>query len=321
MLAGEVRKIYVYRALYDDSMTIVLSHISALEYFRRNPNKEYTEVPHARGLITSPPKYDCGMMNGLGELNRPLHVLVASAALRRNSQSIVSHVWNRPLQKGFILAVQNELAVVSPELCFIQMAGELPVIELIKLGYELCGSYRIHKDVSFNCKPLTSVERLKTFAETIHHIRGHRNAHIAIHHIRAHSASPMETNLMLLLCLPYRFGGYGIELPSLNYRIEVNPYEYYLCDLYWPRIKVAIEYDSDMFHVGADRITSDSIRRSRLNALGILVISVTRRQVMNREEFHKIAELIAKLTSKELQYKKPAFWQAHNDLRKTLFKR
>jgi len=39
--------------------------------------------------------------------------------------------------------IDSEILVASPELCFFQMASELPLVKLIELGYELCGSYSL----------------------------------------------------------------------------------------------------------------------------------------------------------------------------------
>lgn len=126
----------------------------------------------------------------------------------------------------------------------------------------------------------------------------------------------------MMLCLPYGLGGYGIEMPLLNCRINV-PRElkriahkrFYVCDLYWPDAQLAVEYDSDMFHTGTQRISSDSKRRNSLASMDILVITVTRPQIGNWEELKKVARLLAKHTGKRIRCVEAAFSRAHFDLR------
>ena len=122
------------------------------------------------------------------------------------------------------------------------------------------------------------------------------------------SASPMETNTALLLCLPPLEGGYGFELPTMNAMVgaglrqrSVTRRSCYRCDLFWERGKVAVEYDSDLWHTGAERIASDSARRNALAAMGITVVDVTRLQINDLAEFDRIAHVLARLLGKTLR--------------------
>ena len=69
---------------------------------------------------------------------------------------------------------------------------------------------------------------------------------------------------------------------------------FFSCDLFWPDGGVAVEYDSDMFHTGSERIARDSERRNALSYLGISVVTVTRRQVMSAVGCDRIARLLEK---------------------------
>lgn len=111
----------------------------------------------------------------------------------------------------------------------------------------------------------------------------------------------METALAIVLCLPPYFGGYGLPLPYLNYRIDAqqrgrSAHEkgYYLCDLYWPQGNIAIEYDSDLEHTGSSRIAEDAQRRNDLTDLGITTITATREQVMDAERLDRIAHQLGR---------------------------
>lgn len=213
--------------------------------------------------------------------------------------------------------------MVSPELCLVQIARNFSFCELVKIGYELCGTYFVRSEELLSRNPLTTVKKLTSFVKSAPYVHGVRKVAQALPYIAENSASPMETALTMLLCLPYKYGGYGIKQPLLNCRIDtgniVSTKSFLVCDLFWPDNKLAIEYDSDLFHVGAERITRDSIRRAELNALGIAVITVTCGQIMNRRETEKVARLLARLTSKQLRYKEPAFSRANARLRKVVF--
>ena len=85
---------------------------------------------------------------------------------------------------------------------------------------------------------------------------GRTEALRALGFVMENAASPMETVLALLLCLPYRLGGYGIEKPQFNYRVDVPTHirkladrRYCECDLCWPGSNLAAEYDSARYHV------------------------------------------------------------------------
>ena len=113
--------------------------------------------------------------------------------------------------------------------------------------------------------------------------------------------------------------------PKLNKRIDHGKAAgkrsnkaYHRCDLFWPEAKLAVEYDSDEYHTGADRIAEDSKKRVDLGALGIDVVTVTSGQIQSAVEFERLARLIAKKLGKKLRYKNPQFLKAQRELRKLL---
>ncbi|MDR2957109.1 MAG: hypothetical protein LBU61_02865 [Coriobacteriales bacterium] len=140
------------------------------------------------------------------------------------------------------------------------------------------------------------------------------------------SASPMETVLVMLLTLPYRLGGYGLPLPKINARI--NPSKaarrsmsqaFYVCDLFWPDLNVAVEYDSDMFHNRTVQVDKDSRKRNSLAALGIVTITVTSQQVMSVTALERVANQLAINMGRRLQQNSnPQFGKAHQELRRKL---
>lgn len=313
--------------VYHAITMMVLSHISALEYWLsvRIGSRSFVKVPQAPALISKPPSAE--PTEGLGPwwLARPLHVLVARGSLRRRG-ALVCHVWKGALPKGSVLDTQNGFCVCSPEVCFLQMASILSLVELIQLGFELCGTYDLSSDDVRECPSLTSVSKLTACIEKIPNVNGRKKALRALRYIAENSASPMETSLVMLQCLPYRFGGYGMEMPLLNFRIDVTGQarrftsrSYFKADLYWPAFKLIAEYDSDKYHKEARRKASDSERRNALEAMGYTVVSITLDLVDNRASMARVANVLAKHTGRRLTYVEPEFTVACIKLRSVLF--
>ena len=226
--------------------------------------------------------------------------------------------------------IGKRLMVSSPEFCFLQMAEILSLTELIELGYELCGVYSLpnHADQKvpkrgfYNREQLASTKNLELLLDSMPGVKGHRKAVRALRYLQDGSASPMETKLAMFLTLPYQLGGFGFVMPELNYRIDLTKNarkyfskDYYVCDLFWPDERIAVEYDSDQYHTGADRIANDSRRRNALTAIGIRVVSVTKQQLFNRGELEEVARTISSHMGRRLFSKKSNFAAAHLELR------
>ena len=287
-------------------------------------------------------------------LTMPLHVLVGNSNARKATRNLHCHISSGEFPDGSFVRLGSGLVVSSPELCFLQMASELPLVDLIALGYELCGGYRLVEDreegkgyragspmdsagippgieagkqeMGFRKDlPVTSVGSLVSYASKATGLKGYKNTLKALRFIADGSNSPMETILAILFVLPYRLGGYGFPKPLLNHRIEVpisarkaaGKSKYY-CDMYWPIGKVAVEYDSDAYHTGPDRIAQDAIRRNILSGMGITVVTVSRRQVMETPKMYGVAVLLSKLLGKRLQYPAKEFTYRHAKLREQL---
>jgi len=243
------------------------------------------------------------------------------------------HVFIGPTPFGCFVAAKDDLMVSSPEFCFLQMASELSLVELIELGFELCGEYSLFveddPDVSesgfYNRKALTSTKKLDAFVARMPHVWGQLKARRALRYLLDGSASPMETKLAILLTLPYKLGGYGFIPPKLNSRLmpsktakRTSSKGFYSCDLYWPDYGVAVEYDSDLFHTGSTRIADDSKRRNTLALMGVTVITVTKQQLYSSRELEKVTKILAGFLEKRLKYKNPGFSIAHRELRNQL---
>lgn len=217
--------------------------------------------------------------------------------------------------------LRRSLYVVIPELAFLQAASFLSLIDLILFGCELCGAYGISTTSSqtsqtsnenlrdsgtFAHRPFTNTAKISRFIETISQDPHRRTPNIhkakkALESVLDNSASPRESALSLMITAKRSEGGYALPKPILNQKIPINrsarhlfPRSFYRCDLFWPDANLAVEYDSDKFHSGTDKISQDSSRRGALNLLGIDVITVTNRQVSHVSEMDRVARSIAK---------------------------
>lgn len=299
-------------------MTIVFSHISALEcarassadFLRRNPAPRNfvlpDRLPNATGIAASIPFSSA--------LSSPLHVMAARETRRRRTRLVAGHsVDTASLPHGSILRIrgENELFAASPELLLPQIGTLAHRVDLIRIGYELCGSYaisRTHPDGFYARDPLTTIARMRAYLEKIPGLHGAKAARWALQYVLPFSASPRETAVAMLSALPCAFGGRGLEKPSLNHEVLVTRHigrvkeaKTYRIDLYWPEAKLGLEYDSDLKHTGPDRIAKDARRRNDLESVGITMLTATNRQVRSLWEFNKLADVIAGRLGKQFQ--------------------
>jgi len=259
--------------------------------------------------------------------------MVSTPAAKRRTHKLKTHVFTKSLPEGSIIAEGNGLFVSSPELCFFQMDSELPFAKHLELGLELCGSYALPvMGVStaerhlYNRRQLANKERLIVFLSRMEGVFGQRRLMRVLQYLADNSASPRETTLYLLLTLPYRHGGYGFPMPVLNAKIrpaktakETSSKTFFRCDLYWPDLDVAVEYDSDRIHLTPQQIASDAMKRNSLIAMGVTVITVTNRQITSTMGFERVAKQLAVSMGRRLRSNESAgFVKARNELRALL---
>jgi very-short-patch-repair endonuclease len=340
-------------------MELVLSHNTALEFWRNQqhlPQRKTRQVKRidgaaARVRVTLPDQLaSIDHLLDFG-LTLPIDILLSRSAIRQRtttvkwsesqqestpltiqrSQIIRQHTFSGKVPPGSLVRTESGYLISSPEFCFLQMASSLSLIELIELGYELCGSYALpadnkkgqSPDDAYNCQALTKAQKIETYLESFQGVTGHAKSTRASRYVLNGSASPMETKLTMLLVLPHQLGGFGIPHPILN--AKLNPIrvakqaanrKYYSCDLFWPEHKLAVEYDSKLFHTGLQRIASDSQKRNALLALGIKVVTITSRQLLDKYEMDKVAHILATHMGKRLQLSRSkSFTKTHQALR------
>lgn len=318
-------------------MTLVIGYISALAYWRSEAAL-VASASHRLRLRILPDRVSRTDRDSISktleliDAEAPLHVLTSQPIAPSGTKRIHAHTWSAPIPPGTLvecetLSIDNVFAS-SPEFTFLQLAQVLSIVQLIEVGYELCGSYSLTNAVPegfVSRKSLTTIRKLRTFLEKANGFRGVKNAKRALDNVLPGSESPRETAQCMLLCLPHLLGGYKLGQPVLNRTIqlgkraqEVTSMSSRRCDLYWPDKKLAVEYDSDAHHTGSTRIARDSKRRNELSYLDITVVTITRKQLNNMHELHEIAVILSKHLGKRLRPRTEDFVQKQLELRATV---
>lgn len=211
-------------------------------------------------------------------------------------------------------------------------ARRLALLELVRLAYGICGTYTMWQTGGeapgeFRKRsPLSSIAELRTFAEGARGLPGRNLALRALGYAGDGSASHMETAMKMLLFGPTCLGGYGLGHPLHNYRIpkpeyqdrkacELSEFECYSLDLALPEKRLALEYDSDRWHVGSERINRDAKRRNALVGMGWTVITVTNGQIRTVSGCEEIAREIAAVTGKRIRIQTSDFRDRQEEMR------
>lgn len=317
-------------------MECLIAYTSALEYWRSTDLEfpctrfEYREATdHAQRILQHNQRPTALTQEALIlGLSQPLHVLVGTPQAQTRTNEIQSHYWKAPLLELSTTQIAQRAFVSTPEFCFLQMASNLSLIQLILLGFELCGTYRLPDNSSALQRkiPLTSTAKLQYFVNKAGGRRGRKQALRALQYIADNSASPMETALTLLLCLPYSQGGYGMPYPILNHQIDPTTRSkmfadrsYFKGDLRWPSAKLCLEYDSKSYHLSPHQQQSDASRRNSLAALGFTVMTVSSKQLFDTYEFARLARQVSKITEKRIRCSNPDFTLKQRELREHIF--
>ncbi len=262
-------------------------------------------------------------------INRPFNIIVNDASSRRDTACAITHLWSLPIPNGSLIA-QDGYLVSSPEFTFVQMGNIFSLPQLIALGMEFAGGYRLRPQTEEGFEkrqPLTTATKLRAFVDSTRGSHGRTKALRACAYLMEGSASPRETALALFLTLPYLLGGYGIARPQLNSRVRMPTRavwkpdrNYRSCDLTWPEFNFSLEYDSNRWHTGSERISRDAKRQGELGLTGMEVIPVSNQQIMNATDMEKIALLAAKKTGKRIPKSALGPTQARVYLRREIFK-
>lgn len=239
-----------------------------------------------------------------------VHATVAHARLRRAGGGIETSVRKGPFHPRSFMRIEDGLYVSTPEMAFCEMASVLSLERLIALGFELCGTYRRASTFGlarYDATPLTSPGALASFIEKSPQFKGVKKARRALPCILAGSASPRESELAMLLCLPYSLGGYGLPHPTMNAEmplpknVAATGRSSLRCDLYWPVARLDVEYDSAEFHSAERLLANDSMRRIALESMDVTSVNLTVEHLRRASLFDEAAQGIARILGKRVR--------------------
>ncbi len=278
------------------------------------PPSSYPETPHPASDDQDRPCYDFS--------NGPLHLLVEPDSHRKPSRQFIRHTLSRSYPTGAFRRLDSRTAIVSPELCFVEMGTVLPFCKLVELGNFLCGTYTMNPNApDLNTKPpLTTKASLTRFVSQCEQLHGIAAAKRALAYLCEGAASPRENKIATLLVLPSQQGGYGFPLPQMNHRFifpktaaRLFGHDHVVIDLYWPECKLAIEYDGFDYHSSERALTRDRRKSSELNHYGITVIRVDKTQVCSPQAFFVLAKKLFHQMGKRLRKPSPATLRARRE--------
>lgn len=245
---------------------------------------------------------------GIAKADNGIDLMLPYARDRHHYSCTHPHQWTGALPAGSFLALDPNVYIASPEFCFLLMAERRSTIELALLGYALCGGYfPANSRTGFvNTHPVTSTKKLKSYLDRFPSgTRGIAKARRALGWVIDGSRSPMESRCAMLITLGRHYGGYGIQPPQLNHRIELSPearrlsrQSYCRIDLYWPEIRYGLEYNGVGFH---DDVDHDSRREIALHAEGIVTTTITANQVIDQLQFREIIRTVTGRLGKRLR--------------------
>ena len=269
----------------------------------------------------------------------PIEAFVADRTKGTRTKHLVTRVFDRPVPYGAFLNLGHGVCICTPQFAFLQLGAELEFLELLSVGMELCGSYSkwaledTYPDspsdlgsagtqtCTYDLPAALNAKRMEAFIARMKGQRGAVGARKASRWLLDGAASPMETAIYLLLCLPRRLGGYGLPKPLLNPVLKISGpdgvQERYP-DLFWLGAGIDAEYNSDENHSGESARYRDSKREIELTVADVRVLPLTRPQLMDADEFDGFANGLRKMLGIRTRPLEPDWPFKRDELRRFL---
>ena len=287
--------------------SLYISHQSALAYWRTNPPWYVLEgkdrnIRSLRGCMRTVDEFQSANIPECEFGEPPFDILVPASNPPRCPERFRPHKQYQQLPHHALYPLWDGVYVVSPELCFVQMCQMLSFAEALELGMEFCGTYAMRPDdVGEKAQrdyALMDANALSRRLQSWQGFNGLKLARKAAKYLANGSASPMETKLYLLLCLPLQYGGYNLGLPELNPELELTAAETEVLrttkvkpDMLWRRQKLIVEYDGRQ-HEEERQSKHDALRITILEGKGYTVYRIMRHQLYNPLAFDSFASTI-----------------------------
>ena len=310
-------------------MRIFLYGISALSYWLSTPLGSRASNRVSQKALTNcepTPSSIQYLERCCPQIPQPYHVSVSTRTKKRLDCTAL-HISTFQLAGKPYCCVESGIFAPCPELCFVQVARDLPLHELVKVGDALCGTFYIDpqsRNGLGSRRPITSKRLIALFVSRNPGIAGAKMTRRALKLMVDKAASPPEIFLAMTLGLPYKYGGYQLPDIVVNRRIQptrkaraIAKRQSLVPDVLCERARVDIEYDSTSEHASAAQLMRDAQKRLALEADGYKVITVTARQIRSREEMRMVAEQSRRRMGARLRPQSASFRQQHNALFQT----
>ncbi|MFA5634359.1 MAG: hypothetical protein WC977_00500 [Anaerovoracaceae bacterium] len=242
---------------------------------------------------------------------------------KRSSQFVkknrATYLCELTLPPGAVVS-KNGIMIAAPELVFLQLASRLDIHRLILLGLQLCSH-----PPGESSKAITTKRKLIAFlAKTPGH-RGYRKALRAVKYIEDGSASVMESVAFMILSLPNVLGGYGLSGAVFNHEIKLKDeaakrlgQKRCFADLYYKKVKVAVEYESFAHHSSPSEQGKDAVRSAILKRQSIEVLHLSTIQLYDKEACKDFSYNLATRLGKRIQIRTKEFEPMNTLLRELL---
>ncbi len=159
-----------------------------------------------------------GLPEAIGDA--PIDVCVSAKDRRLQVRGVTNRVFAPAWFMSPLVRVTDEFAFATPEFLLFHLAASDSLITTALVAYEFCGTYSfdpLSKSTLYGVDSVCTADSVRAFiAKMPGKIRGRTKLIQVISYVRDNSWSPMESVLALLLCLPTRDGGYGIDDIKLN---------------------------------------------------------------------------------------------------------
>lgn len=221
------------------------------------------------------------------------HVTVVRRRDRRTRDGIVCHC--APDSTGDVVRVVDGVPVSSPEQVLVELATQLPLVELVVVGDHMVR------------RGLVRPDRLRAHCAAARGA-GAAQARAAVAFVRERVDSPMESRLRMLIVLA------GLPEPQVNITYgDAEGLAFRRYDLSWPEVRLIVEYDGRHHIERVEQWESDLARREEIddNEWRIIVVIAKGIYVTPGDTVAKLHRLLVKRGHPRVSRQPDPAWHRH----------
>lgn len=294
--------------------------------FEGEPSLDLRAMPLASALVAAPATLDsalaAGGLRACASLTVPLSCYVRSGGGRRHCAGVNTVTLGGEFPPGSFVQDTRGFVAPAPELLALLLGRVLSPGRLLMALSELCGLYALGAAGMAAVPPLTTREKIGTYARELAALRRGLGQRVprgmpavleSLPHVAEWAASPAEVAIALLLSLPADVGGFGLPAASLNQKIVVAGGEY-VCDLAWNDGACLLEYQGET-HKQRWRRASDRRKHNALRGDGRILLEAGRDDLMTFAGMNQLAGVLADVLGASLPPATKEVLQRRIDLR------